>query len=129
MFSRGRDVRTNFFFCHPKMIMMFCLISRLAACCIVDCGDMPGVIGTCILAIPLDGLSAFRSCDLAAAPCRYQWELQWSSQGATMHMGLQHHRRGRMGPMCPPVTLLLLLVTAPWPDEMTALRRSRHVCW
>lgn len=44
-----------------------------------------------------------------------------------MHTVLQHLRRGRMGAMCPPVTLLLLLATAPWPGEMTALCRFRHV--
>lgn len=44
-----------------------------------------------------------------------------------MHTVLQHHRRGHMEAMFPPVTLLLLLATAPWPGETTALNRFRLV--
>lgn len=52
--------------------------------------------------------------------CRYLWELQLSSQEGTMHMVLQPLHKGHMGRMCPPVTLLLLLVTALGLGEMIA---------
>lgn len=59
--------------------------------------------------------------------CRYLWELQLSSQAGIMHMVLLLLHRGRMGPMCPPATLLLLLATALGLGEITVMHRFSNV--
>ncbi len=60
--------------------------------------------------------------------CRYQWELQLSSQEETMHMGPPLPLRGAMH-MFHPAILQLLLAKVQWPiEQMTALLESRIIC-